>query len=97
MVSEAAGRVVMAIRDVVGEKMLGIGLEELIVHDYTEELDPYEFLSGIEEAEAFGYVRVSRMIGQTRSGIPNEPSGLREIAQVSILEPGHQYCDEILK
>ena len=97
MISEHAGRVVLAIREVVGEQMLGIGLEKLIQHDFTKDLDPYDFLAGIEEAESFGYVRVSRMIGQPRPNVPNEPAELRAIAQVSILEPGHIYCDDFLK
>ena len=97
MIGEPAGKIVMAIREVVGEQMLGIDLETLIRHEFTSDLDPYDFLAGIEEAERFGYVRVSRMIGQTRPNVPNQPSNLRAIAQVFILEPGHQYCDEILK
>lgn len=97
MVSEPAAKVVMAIREVVGEQMLGIDLETLIQHEFTVDLDPYDFLAGIEEAERFGYVRVSRMIGQTRPNIPNQPADLRAIAQVSILEPGHEFCDAFLK
>ncbi|WP_166418730.1 hypothetical protein [Cochlodiniinecator piscidefendens] len=86
----------VAIQEVVGEQMLGIDLETLIQHDFTKNLDPYDFLAGIEEAEGFGYVRVSRMIGQSRPNIPNEPSGLRAIAQVSILGPGYIFCDDLL-
>ena len=77
--------------------MLGVDLETLIQHDFTKDLDPYAFLAGIEEAENYGMVRVSRMIGQSRPNVPDQPSDLRAIAQVSILELGHQYCDEILK
>ena len=87
----------MAIREVVGEQMLGIDLETLIQHDFTKDLDPYDFLAGIEEAERFGFVRVSRMIGTSRPNIPNDPVDLRTIVKVSILEPGHIFCDELLK
>lgn len=97
MISGPGSQVMMAIREVVGEQMLGVDLETLIQHDFTKELDPYDFLSGIEEAERIGYVRVSRMIGQSRPNIPNKPVDLRAIAQVSILEPGHQFCDDLLK
>lgn len=97
MISENAGRIVLAIREVVGEQMLGVDLERLIQHEFTKELDPYDFLAGIEEAESFGYVRVSRMIGQARPNVPDQPADLRAIAKVSILEPGHVYCDDFLK
>lgn len=97
MISGPAGQVVMAIREVVGEQMLGIELEALIEHDFTKDLDPYDLLAGIEEAAQVGFVRVSRMIGVPRPNIPNEPVGLRSIAKVSILEPGHVFCDDLLK
>ena len=97
MISGPGTQVVMAIREIVGEKMLGVDLEILIQHEFTKELDPYDFLAGIEDAERFGYVRVSRMIGQARPNVPNKPADLRAIALVSILELGHQFCDDLLK
>lgn len=78
------------------EKMLGVDLETLVSHSYAKELDPFDLLAGIEGAERYGLVRVSRMIGKTRPNIPNKPVELREIAKVSILEAGHQHCDDLL-
>jgi len=95
-VSEAATKVVFSIREIVGEKMCGVDLEILIQHDFIKDLEPYEFLEGIEQAEILGFVRVSRMIGQPRPNVPNNPSELRAIAKISILEDGHKYCDHLL-
>ena len=96
IVSEAAAKVVLSIREIVGEQMRGIDLETLIQHDFTKDLEPNKFLEGIEEAESLGFVRVSRMIGQPRPNVPNNPPELRAIAKVSILEAGHEYCDHLL-
>ena len=52
IVSEAAAKVVLSIREIVGEQMRGIDLETLIQHDFTKDLEPYEFLEGIKEAES---------------------------------------------
>ncbi|WP_299085800.1 hypothetical protein [uncultured Ruegeria sp.] len=96
MPQEITMRILHAIRDIEGPNVEGVGpsLLALLQHTLLDEQDPYDVLTGINEAERFGFVKAQRIIPQgPMPGYPKQPVELRAIIAVYILEAGQAYLD----
>lgn len=95
LLDEVTLRILHAIREIVGPNVKGVGpdLPALLEHELMVEQDPYDVLRGIEQAERYGFVNVSRGFGGPREGYPEGPHELRSVLAVYILEAGQRYLD----
>lgn len=81
---DVALAIIMAVRDIEGADVKGVGpdIDKLKAHEFMADFDDAQILSGAQQAERLGWIRLQAALG-------------KPIIGVTILEAGQTYLDDM--